>query len=175
MKVLVLRHATTSYNEQRLLQGRTDIPLSEKGKREAIELGEQLGEERFDIIYCSPLKRTRETAFLLHLNSPIFIDQRLIERNLGKLEGTSLDKFNSSDYASYHDITCQDEVETITEIYERISDFFGELKTQSFKKVLIVTHGGLIKVINDYFNGIPNDGICKGPTLKNGTFLEFNL
>ena len=60
----LVRHGQTAYNAEYRLQGQLDIPLSDKGREQARELGERLKLEgaRFDALYCSTLSRARETA-----------------------------------------------------------------------------------------------------------------
>ena len=176
MKVFILRHGATDYNKQGLLQGLLDTPLNDDGKQQAIITGELLGEENIDIIYTSPLIRAKETASLLHLDVPIYVDERLIERDLGVYEGKPIKQFNRLTYASYHDIDRKDNVETVTEVYDRISSFFEELKQKGNQSgIVIVTHGGVIKVIRNYFNGIPNNGICNEKSISNCDMLTFEL
>ncbi|MGN0255071.1 MAG: histidine phosphatase family protein [Chordicoccus sp.] len=66
MELYILRHGTTEWNEKHLLQGRSDIPLDESGRRLAAEVGEELSRRHitFDRCYSSPLKRAYETAEL---------------------------------------------------------------------------------------------------------------
>jgi probable phosphoglycerate mutase len=82
--VAFIRHAPTTWNTERRLQGRTDIDLSEEGRRAASawRLPDALaGLEP----WCSPLKRTRSTAALLGLSPRL--DERLVESSWGQWEG----------------------------------------------------------------------------------------
>lgn len=60
MKLYLIRHGETIWNEKGLWQGITDVPLNEKGREQAKKLANSL--ERVDAIYSSPLKRSLETA-----------------------------------------------------------------------------------------------------------------
>ena len=58
----VLRHGKTDWNEQKRLQGRTDIPLNDEGRDMADKAREEYRDIHFDVCYCSPLSRARDTA-----------------------------------------------------------------------------------------------------------------
>lgn len=60
MRLYLIRHGETIWNEKGLWQGIADVPLNEKGKDQAKKLAERL--KRVDAIYSSPLKRCLETA-----------------------------------------------------------------------------------------------------------------
>lgn len=85
MKVALIRHGPTAWNEQGRIQGRIDIPLSAAGRAKMERLGPPEGFP-FRHAYSSPLRRARETAALLGLADPI-LDGRLAEHDWGKWEG----------------------------------------------------------------------------------------
>lgn len=74
MKITFIWHAHTEYNKKRLLQGQIDCDLSKEGKEELQKFANTFYKE-YTICYCSPLKRTRETAqAILHGRTPIIYD-----------------------------------------------------------------------------------------------------
>ena len=75
----IMRHGRTDWNVRHKLQGRTDIPLNEEGRRMAEKAGEEYRDVPLDICYSSPLVRARETAeiVLSGRNIPILTDDRL--------------------------------------------------------------------------------------------------
>jgi len=85
----IMRHGRTPWNELKKLQGRTDIPLSEEGHSMALRAGGDYADVHFDICYCSPLLRARETAELVlkGRSVPIVTDERLCEMSFGEFEG----------------------------------------------------------------------------------------
>ena len=88
MKLYVIRHGRTPWNEKGLMQGLVNIKLSETGKKEAKDIREKLKDISFDICISSPLKRTLETAnIVINGKCKIITDELLIERNLGEFEG----------------------------------------------------------------------------------------
>ena len=87
----IMRHGRTAWNAAHRLQGKTDVPLSEEGRETAAEAGERYRDTHFDVCFCSPLIRARETAALLlwGRDVPIMEDARLEEMGFGVCEGTS--------------------------------------------------------------------------------------
>ena len=77
----IMRHGKTDWNLRHKLQGKTDIPLNDMGIKMAREAKERYKDVNFDICYCSPLMRARETAALVldGRNIPVIIDDRLTE------------------------------------------------------------------------------------------------
>lgn len=175
----VLRHGKTDWNEKHKLQGRTDIPLNEEGRRMARAAGLEYKDVHFDVCYASPLLRAKETAELLleGRNIPIIEDDRLVEMSFGKYEGLE----NSFDYPK-HPINVlfrepekyipeEGGGESLQELFERTGSFLKEVVEpllQEEKDVLIVGHGAmnssiicqvLNKPIKEFWNaGIEN---CK--------------
>ena len=60
----IMRHGRTDWNDLRKIQGRTDIPLNDNGRRMAREAAVKYRDINIDRIYCSTLKRAIETAEL---------------------------------------------------------------------------------------------------------------
>jgi len=88
MKLLLLRHGVTDWNAEKRIQGRIDRPLSEIGIEQIKQ--RRLPREFLSLPwYCSPLLRTRQTADILGIESPL-IDLALIEMNWGDWEGEIL-------------------------------------------------------------------------------------
>ena len=92
MNLYVVRHGKTEWNKLGLVQGKTNIPLSDEGIKELEKAKEKLKDIKFDICFSSPLFRAIETAIRLVGDiTPITIDERLSERGCGILEGKPID------------------------------------------------------------------------------------
>ena len=76
-----MRHGRTDWNERHKLQGSTDIPLNNDGRRMAEKAAQEYRDVHLDECWCSPLIRARETAeiVLRDRGVPIRIDSRLRE------------------------------------------------------------------------------------------------
>jgi probable phosphoglycerate mutase len=88
MTILLVRHGETDGNAARVLQ-RPDVPLNDRGIRQAQQLARRLSALGFARILCSDLLRARMTAAPLAARSGIAIDESplLQERNFGDLRG----------------------------------------------------------------------------------------
>lgn len=85
----LIRHGQTDWNLRAALQGQTDIPLNETGRRQALQAAQRLAGVRFDAVYTSPLQRAAETARLVSgwPSRRITPDARLTEISFGPYEG----------------------------------------------------------------------------------------
>jgi broad specificity phosphatase PhoE len=84
-----VRHGESEWNAENRLCGRTDVALSDEGRRQAARLAERLRALPPDALYTSPLRRTVETAEIIAAAirlTPV-VDDRLIELDYGAWEG----------------------------------------------------------------------------------------
>ena len=90
--LFVFRHAETTDNANSIFSGWRDPDLTPKGLLQAEEVAEQLKQEKINAAFTSHLKRARRTLEIVleaHPSAPVFIDDRLIERCYGLLQGES--------------------------------------------------------------------------------------
>ena len=93
-KLVLVRHGESQWNLENRFTGWVDVPLSEKGIKEAKQAGEKLKKTglRFDVAYTSALERAQKTLdFMLDVlgqkDIPVYKDQALNERHYGELQG----------------------------------------------------------------------------------------
>lgn len=97
-KLVLVRHGESIWNLENKFTGWTDVPLSDRGIKEAIKAGKVLKELgfTFDIAYTSFLKRAQDTLTLilkeLKLDIPIIKTYKLNERHYGALQGLNKDE-----------------------------------------------------------------------------------
>ena len=89
MRLFLVRHGETESNRLGLALGQNDVPLNERGALQAEQLAVALGREPLVAVYASPLRRTLETARAVAgaLGLEVAIDERLIEMDIGELDG----------------------------------------------------------------------------------------
>jgi broad specificity phosphatase PhoE len=142
-----LRHGRTAWNAERRFQGRTDIPLSEAGRKAlaGLRLPAELAEAR---CHVSPLVRARETAELLGLQ--LAVEPRLIEMSFGRYEGRTRDELR----ADIEEDMAANEArgldfrppggESPREVQARLAAWFAELAEEGGRHVA-VTHKAVIR------------------------------
>ncbi|CUM67799.1 uncharacterized protein PRCAT00005505001 [Priceomyces carsonii] len=98
-KLVILRHGESQWNHENKFCGWIDIPLSSKGKEEALTAGQLIAQNNLDpqIIYTSKLTRSIQTGnIILEELKKLYIDQiktwRLNERHYGKYQGVDKSK-----------------------------------------------------------------------------------
>lgn len=64
-RLLLARHGETAWNAERLIQGQSDDPLSERGREQSRRLAQRLANEPIQAIYTSDLARSAETAHIV--------------------------------------------------------------------------------------------------------------
>ena len=87
--IALIRHGETAWNESGLVQSRSDIPLSERGRQQVQGWRAPDALAGFDWV-ASPLVRASETAAIL-AGEPVTTDARLVEMDWAAWEGRSLD------------------------------------------------------------------------------------
>ena len=150
MKIGLVRQGETIYNKLGKLQGISNIPLSDDGRRECKKLKEELVNKKYDICFSSPLIRAMETAMILVGDKvEIKMDDRLIERNFGEFEGKFIDKYDLKKYWDYQLNSDDDNVEKIQDLFKRCEDFISYLKENyNDKNILIVTHEAVLRTFH---------------------------
>ena len=150
----IIRHGKTDWNALHKLQGRTDVPLNEEGRQMAEAARVMYRDVHFDICFCSPLIRARETAEILlrGRNVPILTDERLAEMSFGSFEGLE-NSFQLPDcpinvlfQAPENYITPPGGAESLEDLFARTGAFLRERAEpllQEGKDVLIVGHGAM--------------------------------
>ncbi len=164
------RHGETEWNTLHKICGRTDVPLTEKGREEAKLLSEKIKSEKIalKLILHSPLKRAAETAKIVSENLGIKaeVEPLLIERDCGIFEG----KLNTSDeFLKAKQQICNDYGggESMLRVSQRIFDLLDKLtkiKTDE-RSLLLIGHNGIARSVEAYFN----------PHLKTDEFIHFFL
>ncbi len=162
----IMRHGRTEWNERHKLQGRTDIPLNDEGRRMAEAAREEYRDIPLDLCYTSPLCRARETAeiVLRGRNIPILEDDRLREMRFGEYEGTE-NIFSKPDCPLYK-LFRQPEAytasaggaETFEELFARTGEFLREVIAPGLregKNILIVGHGAMNLSIISQIRNLP--------------------
>ena len=87
MEIVLVRHGETEWSASGQHTSRTDLPLTEDGRRRAQELASQFRGREWALVLSSPLRRARETAELAGVGNDVAIDEGLREWDYGEYEG----------------------------------------------------------------------------------------
>ena len=160
MYIYVIRHGQTDWNKNKKLLSRTDLSLNDEGRKQCENAEEIVKNLDYDLVISSPKKRAMETADIINTkDKEVIIDNNIIERDAGDLEGINVEDF---DYQGYWNIKRDGEfgtAETIESCKDRIYKTLDKLKAEfNDKNILIVTHNGICRIIHTYFNGFPRKG-----------------
>ncbi|AZR74646.1 alpha-ribazole phosphatase [Anoxybacter fermentans] len=165
MELILVRHGHTEANHKRVFQGWLDLSLSEKGRKQAIRLREELKNYQFEKIYVSPLKRALETAEIIKegLKTPSEIVKAgaLKEMNFGFWEGLSSDEIQArypEDFQNWLKNWQRVRVpggESAIQMFERVRNWVDKIlkKHDEDTTLLIVSHEGVILQMIAYLLG----------------------
>ncbi len=181
--IFFIRHGQTLTNRRLQHSGHIDTALTTTGANQAADCRYLLSRIHFDAIYCSPLYRARQTATIATLNlsgcPEIVIDDRLIERDLGRLDGKfapfAARKIWNYD-ASY--IKTHYGEETLLALELRVEDFLEMLRlAHPDQTVLVFSHGGIATTIYTLLSKehTRTGNFFKHFHLKNGEIAYFCL
>jgi broad specificity phosphatase PhoE len=146
--ILLVRHGETDWNLERRVQGHSNTPLNETGRRQAIELATALADERVDAVYSSDLVRAHETARILadRKGLGVTVIPELREKDFGTWEGSTdqeiLRRYPEARVGPWGDAeTHEDMSGRVMESLQRIA------QSHPGGRVLVVAHGGPLRAV----------------------------
>jgi len=159
-KIYFVRHGESEWNVADKICGATDVPLTDRGREQAIKTGQMILERKImaDEILYSPLLRAAETAHKISFmsNIPCREEKRLIEQCFGKWEGYSPRKAEEFVQAKRHFIDSYEGGESMFRLAQRIYNLLDEL-AQDDKVYILVAHNGIARVVKSYFEDMTNE------------------
>jgi probable phosphoglycerate mutase len=166
MEFLLIRHASTPWNEEKRIQGQKDIPLSPQGVLQARGWCNTLQRVLWSRVLCSDLQRAVDTAHSVNngRESIISTDRRLREQDWGRWTGCTIDELHGRHAA---EVRLQENAgwnfrppggESRTEVLRRTLDCLEETVRNAAQSrtapVLVVTHLGVIKCLVTHLMGL---------------------
>ena len=169
---MAVRHGITAWNLERRYQGQRDIPLLFPDAEEGLlTLRKALMDERFDAIYASDLGHCQQTLAWSQAAKPgipVYAEPRLRELDFGEYEGKVYDELKElPHYRAWIDSAGELQIpggESSGQLRERLDAWLDDVATHTqqygYQKVLVVTHGGVIRELRrrfetlDFWEGI---------------------
>lgn len=165
-RLLLLRHGQTTWNAERRWQGWADAPLSDLGRRQAVDAAAHLRSGGFTMVLSSDLQRARDTAQLIAdgigLAGDVVVEPALRERNVGVFSGKTIDDLLTEFPDCFHPDTRRvlrvPEGESDEDLWQRVLPAFVALP-QRFpaEEMLVVSHGGVIRTIERHLEVDPGE------------------
>lgn len=163
---MAVRHGITAWNLERRYQGQQDIPLLlPEAEAGLLALRKALADERFDAIYSSDLQRCQQTlewAQAAKEGVPVMLEPRLRELDFGEYEGKVYDELKHlPHYRAWIDSVGELQIpggESAAQLRERLDAWLDSMAINAqkggHKKILAVTHGGVIRELRRRFETI---------------------
>ena len=187
-KLFLIRHGESYYNKLNLFTGNRDIPLTDKGRDEAVKVGRLLKNFRIDIAYTSCLSRAKETLHLIlehsgHQLVTVHNNAALNERDYGTLSGKNKSEIEKQYGAKQLNLwrrsfnATPPDGESLRETFHRVIPFFKKYILSDLKKnknVLIVAHGNSLRALIKELEGI-SDAAIANIEVGTGEFICYEL
>ncbi len=155
-QLLVIRHGQTEWSRVGKHTGRTDVPLTDRGRDEARDAARTLAGWNLVRAYCSPLRRARETAEIVSPACGLVVDDDLVEWDYGDFEGetTSESRERIPGWSVWtHEITGG---ESVTQVGERADRFLARFDAGvPSGNAVAFAHGHLLAILVARWCGLP--------------------
>lgn len=163
MSLLLIRHGETVWNRQGRYQGRSDPPLTMRGREQARLLGAELADVHARSIVSSPLRRAHATALDIgrRLSLPVELDGGLSELSFGIWEGLTQAEVKQRWPDALRRWKLQPDAapppggEPLPMAAERIRRCLDGLAASRPAPVIVVTHAGVIRIARLLAMGAP--------------------
>jgi probable phosphoglycerate mutase len=145
--VYLARHGETEWSVSGRHTGLTDLPLTNRGERNARRLGERLKGMTFAHVLTSPLQRARRTCELAGLGAAARVDPDLVEWNYGAYEGRKTEDIRKErpGWELFRD-GCPGG-ESVAEVGARADRVVGRLRALGGGDVLVFSSGHFLRVL----------------------------
>lgn len=179
----LVRHGETDWNKAGRIHGFTDIPLNQRGEKQAQELSEKLKDEDYSVFFSSDLDRAYKTSTIIRgaRTFEVIKSKELRERFFDIWEGKASklikkwDKEHSKELKKltkkeYLDLKKSPNMESVTEVFQRIKRFIdSQAPWYLGSRIFIGTHGGVLRAI---LESLETDDLQRKWTIDNCSILR---
>jgi broad specificity phosphatase PhoE len=152
-----VRHGESEGNAARIFTGRSDSPLTARGRAQAATVADELAKVKFDRIVSSDLSRSRDTADVIAKRQgiPVEVVPDLREIDVGERTGKTFDETAGMPGWNDEGFVAWPGGETLEQVLKRTLGAIERLTRESpGKTILVVGHGGVNRILLSHFQGI---------------------
>ncbi len=153
-KIYLARHGETEWSLSGQHTGRTDIPLTPNGERNARNLGERLKGTQFAKVLTSPLQRARRTCELAGFGKQAEMDRELVEWDYGDYEGKRTADIRKERPGWYLFRDACPNGESLDAVGARADRIIARLRAVG-GDVLLFSHGHFLRMLGARWLGLP--------------------
>ncbi|MDZ7728085.1 MAG: histidine phosphatase family protein [Dehalococcoidia bacterium] len=167
MKLYLVRHGETAHNRDGVGLGRSDVPLTGRGRQQGASLRSRFEGITFDAAYASPLVRAMDTALAALEGSGVTPEpsHALIELDVGETEGMTFPDMRERHADFLREWAGPDGHlvrfpggERLQDVDDRVGAFLAELRSASPGNVLVVSHNFVLRLLLCRLLGLPPSG-----------------
>ena len=153
-EVFLVRHGETLWSRGGKHTGRTDVPLTDEGRRQSERVGETLRGRRFALVLASPLQRAAETCRLAGLGDDAAFRDELMEWDYGEYEGrtTAEIRVDVPGWSLWRDGVPGGE--TAADVGRRVDGVIADVRAVDGDAALFA-HGHVLRVLAARWLGLP--------------------
>jgi broad specificity phosphatase PhoE len=156
-EIVLARHGETEWSRDHRHTGRTDLPLTENGRRQALALRERLGGRDFTRVLVSPLSRAVETCELAGLGERAELRPELVELDYGEAEGVTTAQMRERvpGWSVWtHEMPGG---ESLAEVGERLAPILAAMR-ETDGDMALFAHGHVLRVLSALWIGLAPAG-----------------
>jgi broad specificity phosphatase PhoE len=145
-QVVLVRHGETEWSREGRHTGRTDEPLTERGRAEAVAVGVELTGRDYALVLTSPLSRARETCRLAGFGAVAQVRDELVEWDYGAYDGLTTSEIRAErpGWTVWADGVVGGE--SIDEVAERADAVIAEVRAAAGDSLLF-SHGQFLRIL----------------------------
>lgn len=176
-RIYFVRHGETEANAADVSSGSEfDTPLTAKGRDQAKITGLELKNKKIDLIVSSPMTRAMSTSQIIakqigYNPEKIVVSDFFTERDMGIYSKKPNAKFFADAVAE----TLHCSAETAAGMQSRVDSGLDWLKKLDAKNILVVSHGGISRILRLMHQDLPHSHMYKLERLNNAAIYEFEL
>lgn len=159
--LILIRHGALEGQDQMRFFGKTDLPLSKEGRRQARALARRFSNSGKMTCWSSPMKRACETAQIAFRDLPLNFDQDLREIDFGRWEGLTFKEIERRDparvklWALHAKDFSFPGGESLSRFHKRMKIVMKRSLSLAAENLVFVTHGGVIRSLICLLLGLP--------------------